>query len=195
MTDMRNIGILSFVLGAMCAIAAAAKLPGDGQRVPGTWPVFVLGVGTSAVGLVLWHRHRRRPAAEAQPEGAPPEDDSAQRGVPASSLLRQLLQPLSELESALDQLHAATLVSRLDELNDCYVLPFVERRSELLEELGMAAGSELLVTAAYGERMLNRAWSAAADGYLDEARQNLRDALVAFQRTVQQLEQVERTQQ
>ena len=195
MTGTRNMGIICFVFGAMCAIAAAAKLPGDGERLPDTWPVFALGAGVSVLGLCLWHRHRSRPRVRAGREEPVPAGRPGAGSVPVSSLLRQLLQPLSELESALEHIDAGRLRSWLDDLNDSYVLPFVQRRSELLDELGMAAGSEVLVAAAYGERMLNRAWSAAADGYLREARRSVRDALTGFQRAVQQLDQAERIQQ
>jgi len=203
MQQLRSVGIVLFVFGAMCAIAAAAKMPADGQRLPDTWPVFAFGVAISAVGLVLWHRYRRGVSAAAAgtlaSERAEAADDAADRSSEpisgaaatresASSLLRQLLGPLSELESAVDRLGPEELIGRLDELNDRFVLPFVERRSELLDELGMAAGSEVLVTAAYGERMLNRAWSAAADDCICEARQSVRDARSAFQQAVQQLD-------
>ncbi len=204
MNRLRNLGITLFILGAMCAIASAAKMPAVGQLVPDTWPIFAGGVGISAAGLVLWHKHRRRPAADGPAErtgavqATGPGKSAAEAGPTnapdsAGTLLQQLLQPLDELESALEQLGAPELIGRLDDLNDRFLLPFVQRRSELLEELGMGTGSEVLATAAYGERMLNRAWSAAADGYLGEARQNVRDALTAFRQAVQQLHRAKRT--
>ena len=45
----------------------------------------------------------------------------------------------------------------------------------------MDEGAQILVTMAYGERMLNRAWSASADGHIQEARGCIPEALAAFE--------------
>ena len=49
----------------------------------------------------------------------------------------------------------------------------------------MERGAEILVTAAYAERMLNRVWSASADGHLPEAGASLTEAAEAIQQTAE----------
>jgi hypothetical protein len=53
-------------------------------------------------------------------------------------------------------------------------------RRKIIDRLGMSKGSEILVVVAYGERMLNRVWSAASDGHLPEARSSYPEARAAF---------------
>ena len=48
---------------------------------------------------------------------------------------------------------------------------------------GHGVGKEILVTAAYAERMLNRVWSAAADGHGPEASASLVEAVGAMKET------------
>ena len=48
----------------------------------------------------------------------------------------------------------------------------------------MDKGAEVLVVVAYGERMLNRVWSAAGDEHLLEARTCLPEAQEAFAEAV-----------
>ena len=57
--------------------------------------------------------------------------------------------------------------------------------------IGMSHGAEILVATAYGERMLNRVWSAAADGYLEEARSSFREASSAFDEAATMMTSVE----
>ena len=75
-------------------------------------------------------------------------------------------------------------VIRVDALLDDYVLPMGESRQQFIDRYGMEKGAELLVTLAFGERMLNRVWSAAADGHLPEAVSSLEESAEAFEEAV-----------
>lgn len=46
---------------------------------------------------------------------------------------------------------------------------FANGREAITRELGLAAFAEVMTCFASGERAINRAWSASADGYVDEA--------------------------
>ena len=70
---------------------------------------------------------------------------------------------------------------RADELLETWVLPFAEVRQTIIQRFGMEEGADVLVTVAYGERMLNRVWSASADGHPQEARACLPEAIAAFE--------------
>ena len=87
---------------------------------------------------------------------------------------------LRELGDSIDSLDGNAITERVEKILEHTVLPFAEARQKLFDRLGMRAGADLLVTAAYGERMLNRTWSAAADGHLVEARSSFREATQAF---------------
>lgn len=48
-------------------------------------------------------------------------------------------------------------------------MAFVEARESIAHACGMQAYAEIMSHFAAGERYLNRVWSCAADGYIDEA--------------------------
>lgn len=166
---------LLFGLGIVLAISSSARLPADGQTWPDTLPLFCLGAALALVGLILWHRavalHRR----------APPSATAAADGTDPFSRLQNLLPPARQLAAELPGLSASQLCARVDHLLGAFLLPFVEDRQQVIDRLGMAPAAEILVTVAYGERLLNRAWSAASDGHLPEAHAAYPDALRALE--------------
>lgn len=189
---MRRVGCALFALGIAITVCAGAKLPdppptetaagsrpGEDAghvraRFPDTLPVFCFGAGVALCGLVLWRvgSRTRAKVTETVDGTIDPADPLV--------ILHGLQQPLGKLESELDDLQSESLVQALDDLNERYVMPLVESRGRVTDLLGMSAGAEILVTAAVGERMLNRAWSAAADAHLPEARASVREAVHAF---------------
>jgi hypothetical protein len=160
-----------FGVGLLVAISGGAKMPDAGLRWPSTLPISIAGAIAAIAGVVLWHRQQR--ASAAAPAGHADTDPFA--------LLAALLPKLQALGARAAALPAGELCGAVDTLLEGYVLPFTEARQRVTARLGMRAGAELLVTAAYGERMLNRVWSAASDGHLPEALACLSEAIAAFE--------------
>lgn len=203
---MRQVGCALFALGIAITLCAGAKLPAPppaetaagpqamphdqvdrtaGSRTgedaghvraqfPDTLPVFCFGAGVALCGLVLWRVGARTRAKLTETV------DGATDPADPLVILHGLQQPLGKLESDLEDLQSESLLQALDDLNERFVMPLVESRGRVTDLLGMSAGAEILVTAAVGERMLNRAWSAAADAHLPEARASIREAVHAF---------------
>lgn len=176
--------VICFVAGVMVAITGAAKLPAEPGDYPDTWPVFAGGFILAVVGLVLWWQdvfEKRAANAELmkQQSGASHESPIAR--------LEEINKRLGETESNVDGMDAISITEQVEELVEHHVQLFAEERQQIIDLLGMRAGAEVLVTAAFAERMLNRAWSAAADGHVVEARSALRDSAAAFRETEQQL--------
>ncbi len=181
---MNTAGFLAFVAGIVIAVSAGAKLPpaayaeGDAtasdSRFPDTVGVFAAGVVVSGVGLATWwigmNRERQSVRSGASAVGKDP-----------LKLLQQLQTPLQELTNSIDLIEAAEIQSRIDSLLANHIDPFVDARGILTDQLGMVQASEVLFPCAYAERMLNRAWSAAADGHLEEARSSFRNGAAAFE--------------
>jgi hypothetical protein len=139
---------------------------------PTTLPPWAVGSLLAAIGIALWRRGVRL-AAEAD---AGAEEDSDNPFV----LLAQLIEPAHKLKGEISGLDENGVCERVDELLEGYVLPFAQVRQKVLDRLGMKTGSEILVVLAYGERMLNRVWSAASDGHLPEANACYPDAVAAL---------------
>lgn len=171
---MRTLAYTSFALGIGLAISGAAKLPDEAATLPSTWWIFAIGSLLAAAGVALWR------FADAGGAATAAETKDAGKADPVT-LLRSLLQPAAKLENEIDILPANEVERRVDNLLEDFVLPFAEVRRQIIDRFGMSAGAEILVTMAVGERMLNRTWSAAADGHMPEARASYPESVRAFE--------------
>lgn len=140
------------------------------------WWVFALGcVGMLAGAMLMRVANARQ--LETVEEGKSAPDQGAE------SALEQLRQELNKLRR---QISAATdgdgrlklIDKRVEQMISEHVPPFLAARSLLVSRLGLAGYAHLMDSFAAGERQLNRAWSAAADGYEEEALSCLENAAV-----------------
>lgn len=141
-------------------------------EMPTTKWYFLCGILCAGAGLGLWWKDifsSRAIAAMA---------DSKDDSMNPLALLKETLAGLQEFR--LRDRDAEELCEQVDAILTRFVLPMMDVRQKLTDRLGMNVGAEILVTAAAGERMLNRAWSAAADGDMDEALESVRMAKLTF---------------
>jgi hypothetical protein len=178
---MRILAYILFGGGIMAAISGAAKLsaalpegvkPAFLDRFPDTLPEFSIAFIATVVGLVIWWK-------DVFAQRRANQDNDSDESNPLK-LLAGLIPQLRDLAGKIDELDSDAIIAHVEQILEHTVLPFAEARQKLFDRLGMRAGADLLVTAAYGERMLNRSWSAAADGHLIEARSSFREAMQAF---------------
>lgn len=162
-----TISILVFAVGTVIAVIGAAKLPSEGASFPNTWPWAIVGAAIAAVGIWRWRSALRRGVSLAVDEKGEPK-------VHPLQLIEQLQKPLRELAHKANTLNAKQLESEIDRLLENYVSPVSEQRSMLIAEMGVAKAADVLIKFSATERSLNRAWSAAGDGHLDEAVSTLR---------------------
>jgi hypothetical protein len=177
---MTRIGFGLFVFGLTFGIVAGARV----VEPVGTWPpttwLWLVNAVIGAVGVTLW-RMGVKQTAKAEAANSEGADNPF-------TLLADLVAPAEKLAGVMDTLDERAVMSRVDELLEGYVLPFALVRHKVIDRLGMTKGSEILVTIAYGERMLNRTWSAASDEHLPEARASFPEALAAFEQAQQTAE-------
>jgi hypothetical protein len=157
-------GFILFAVGIIATIIGAAKVPDEMSEWPDTLGLFGLGVVLSTLGLILWYRTRRANTAAANADQA-----STGAGDPVALLLAAQ-EPLMKLAADIGELNADDITERVDAILEAYILPFSQVRQRLIDRLGMETAAEVLVVVAYGERILNRVWSAAGDAHLPEAR-------------------------
>ena len=155
---------------------ASKKAVQDATSWPTSLPGFGGGMALCAIGLFLWWKTtldvRARDRAEL---------DSGEGSVLGPvQLVAQIQQPLKDLAADIATLDGPGLCQRVEALNDGFVIPLADGRQRFVDRFGLAGGSEVLNETAFGERMLNRVWSAAADGHLEEARSSFAEAVEAF---------------
>lgn len=164
-----------FGVGVMIAISGGAQVPAKAGEWPPSVPIFVVGAVIAAIGLVIWRAAKakeRKAIADGQAVGGADQDPFA--------FLQGVQAPAATLAEELEGLDPPAVCERVDELLETYILPLAEVRQRVIDRVGMDRGAEILVTIAFGERMLNRTWSAAGDGHLPEARAVYPDAVAAL---------------
>ena len=84
--------------------------------------------------------------------------------------LASLRQHVGILKSNLTDMTPQDIVRYIDENCGKPFADFADARNSLVQRFGLSAFAEVMTQFASGERFLNRAWSAAADGYINEVK-------------------------
>ena len=171
---MANAGPIVFGIGIMIAISGGAKVPDKVGEWPDSVPIFLVGAVLSVIGLVLWR------AAKAKERAALVAGQGSDSSKDPFAFLAGVQEPLATLADEIGDLKPPAICERVDQLLEGYLLPLAEVRQLIVDRVGMDKGAEILVTIAYGERMLNRTWSAAGDDHLPEALAVYPDAVAAL---------------
>jgi len=95
--------------------------------------------------------------------------------------LAQLVEKIAAFEAIGPDLELLSLHHRIDDELMVDFNRFVDARESMIPRLGMQNYADVMSPFATGERLINRAWSASADGYVDEVRGCLKDALAELQ--------------
>ncbi len=149
-----------FLAGAYVAVAEVDRVD---------WTYYGLCAGLMIAGMIVLR------LARSQEAGAAGQKHEENIRVLERSL-ESLVAKVAELESSRDDedqlvMHDRIDAELLDDLND-----FVEARESMIPRLGMQNYADIMSPFATGERLLNRAWSASADGYVDEVRKCITQA-------------------
>lgn len=174
---MRYLGVamvsVGFLVGALIACL-------DRESVP--WISFGLALGVSVAGVAILRVGARRAAT----------DQSL-----LQSNIRDIEVSLTALVDQSRKLAEATwgedvyeLPDRIDRLFQEPLEVFVAARESIIHVHGVQAYAEVMSEFAAGERYLNRVWSAAAEGYVDEATTYLAKAYQQFSLAQGQLQRL-----
>ena len=105
--------------------------------------------------------------------------------------LDELLLRVGELRGTSSALLPREIVAFID--NRCAepFSDFAEARNALVQRFGLEAFANVMTQFASGERFVNRAWSAAADGYIDEVHASLERAQLHLEKANQLMYELE----
>ncbi|MEZ4453246.1 MAG: hypothetical protein R3B09_27535 [Nannocystaceae bacterium] len=161
-----NLRIVGQVLMWIGVIAAALVSVRVADAI--AWPHYAGALGLGALGVVLIRRGAR--------QGADAHAQIAEGLATLRSSLALVLRGVDELVAAGESIDVYAVKDRIDrDLADA-LARFADARESMIPAFGLDAYAEIMSAFASGERMLNRAWSASADGYLDEVQTCLQRA-------------------
>ena len=165
--------IISFFLGLTCALVAAARFRADMTPVMlMSSPFFIGGLIVAVISLLLWRQDVKQLREDTD------KDSEESTGL---KLLEGLNLEITIIEKELASLSREQLLSKLQGLQENFIIPFIEQRSQLEKKLDANLIADVLLKFAYGERMLNRAYSCSADGFPEESKSLLPTAKKSFE--------------
>ena len=179
---------LMAVIGQLClwigflggALATVFRL--EVQDAPWTtipWGAYGVSLAVGIVGVVLLRNDR------SQQRNSAAETDDAIDSVKAHLIAAH--GAIQELQRSLDGMSCEDVLSFIDDRCVASLTEFADGREAILNHFGAAIFAEVMTEFASGERYLNRAWSAAADGYVDEVERSVNAAMTFLDAAITQL--------
>jgi hypothetical protein len=143
------------------------------------WPWYVTSALICAVGIVVIRLSKKSNAAESV--------QSAAQFETLPRTIQQLRTKVADLKKTQDRLKPSEIVKFIDDTLADELREFVDARQAIVTHAGLHSFADVMTQFSAGERAINRAWSAAADGYVDEVAICLDRADTFFERTQQLL--------
>lgn len=176
---MHRIGLLLITLGFLGGSLIAVL---DPEAIDWTMFAPFLVLGVAGVVLVQWAIRR---------EAADPVRAQANFAVLHKSL-DAIVDGLVTLERDKEALDVYALPERIDQTFREPINAFVDARESIAHTAGVQAYADIMSHFAAGERYLNRVWSCAADGYIDEAHAYVTRSHEQFEAALSRLRGLER---
>jgi len=175
---MTKIGYILITLGFLAAALATVT---DELQV--LWQYFGIGIAAGIVGIVLVRRSQRQAAMH--------EDVLTANIQTLEVSLKEIVEKLNQLNQDIDTIDLHKLPERIDELLLEPINAFVNSRASIGHVYGLQSYPDVMHEFANGERYLNRVWSSAADGYIDEAHEYLQRSEQQFHEALEKLRSLE----
>lgn len=146
-------------------------------RIASLWPtinwyVYVPALVVGVIGAVLLRCTKSTANGEAGADGTSLE--------PLRTSLSKLLGEVGRLKNDLPMMAPEEVVAFVDDRCVSHCNSFADQREVIKSLLGLSRFGEIMSEFASGERFLNRVWSAAADGYMEEAYRSVQTAFEFF---------------
>ncbi len=109
-----------------------------------------------------------------------------------TSSLSEVVEKLAQIDAEKTDIDVYELPERIDSTFRQDILAFADARESIAHACGMQSYAAVMSHFAAGERYLNRVWSCAADGYIDEAHAYITRSHEQFAEALGKLEALER---
>lgn len=144
------------------------------------WPWYLASVTVCIIGIVLL-RIGKKSAAESSHES------TASLAEIRASLVN-LINHTEQLRGQMDEMAPSEMTAFIDDVLAPDFYTFAEGRNAITAEMGLQKFADVMTHFSAGERAINRAWSASADGYIEEATTCVERGVVMLHDAQQELE-------
>jgi hypothetical protein len=158
--------VLNIIVIALAVIAASVFA----SRIPPMWEEFSIAVFVLALAIFYQRKSLKKEIMEARSEG---EGYTLEAFEKFSSELEKALNLVLEKDFHDEEKTASVLEEWIERISiemDYY-------RVNITEQIGIGKFTEIMASFAKAERRLNRGYSALIDGYVEDAKENIRDAV------------------
>ena len=139
---------------------SAVAVPENGWHlIPWVW--YTLAAVVCFVGVVLLHASRRTATQKSE--------KSAASLTEITEALERAIGKVAKLSAVASKVAPSKIVTGIDDEIADDLRIFADGRDSMTTEYDLTVFADVMSPFAAGERAINRAWSAAADGYIDEA--------------------------
>ena len=159
---MKILGKILLWIGFLSGSLAAVFEVNDATNLKLTVPWFIVSMIVVSIGIaMIWGSRIAESAA----------DESTVGSVDVlRTSISNLVSHSAELNKIQDQLAPSEIVKNIDDRCAIDFQEFADSRKSIIPIHGLSTYADVMTQFAAGERAMNRAWSAAADGYIDEVR-------------------------
>jgi len=147
-----------FLSGAFATVYQIKAEPNEWNTI--NWPWFIASIVVGVVGIAIFRTGKKASTTQFEKTQA----DYATLGP----TIGRLSQSVANIRKDLPKLAPSEITKRIDDTCAEDFNTFVEARESIIGEKGMPEYANVMTQFAAAERAVNRAWSAGADGYLDE---------------------------
>lgn len=175
--SLRMIGMIVCTLGCLGGSLAASLSPDSVD-----WSYFVPAIAVGVLGVVIARIgiHRASRSGERMEKNFQALDES----------LARVVENAKKLEADKERIDPYDFPQRIDDVFVDDLAAFADARESIAHAWGVNAYADIMTHFAAGERYLNRVWSAAADGYANEAKTYVTRALDQFVQALARFEEL-----
>ncbi len=167
---MRPVGHLllwiGFLCGALMTVMRTELEANPWMTVP--WAGYIPAIVVGIMGVIIL----RTTAKSAETHSHKLESNLSV----LNDCIAVLVQEVGQLRSKQQKLLLEEIRDRIDDTCAPRFGEFADARSAMIHEYGLQAYADVMTEFASAERFINRTWSAASDGYVDDVAQSLERA-------------------
>lgn len=175
MNIYRLVGLMLFWGGFLAAAVCMVQ-----QKEAVYWPGYLAAMAVGICGAVLIRGSAKTATNNESHNRASLEQLGA--------ALRTLVSQVNDLADTLPELSPEETVAWIDARCVPLCADFADNREVMKRTFGLEGFAAVMSEFASGERFLNRVWSAAADGYMEEAWRSLKTSQRFFRAALEELQ-------